>query len=738
MAPSPNTKLISAIDQLTAQLQSLQQFQAEQVQRAEQADSTSSASASLPLGAQIPGVTPIFAATSSAASIPAAFSSAMGTEGQAFSNLANQVAAGQSYRQQMMAQNAQVSQAQSGVSASASVPPGYSNSAGGGFSGWTAEQQGEYSAARMAAGGGAPSEEDQKMWELQLAGEGVPGPIGRVVRGSFGLNKSLGWAQTAMNSAAEGGSLPSFLGSAPTGKDSEGNLIGGSGAVGALNQGLQWAQNNPMKAYVGKEVLGQVMNIAGKASDMTQVGEQFGYNPTGATGDRTIMGFKNPVSAITSQAAQEGYAMEAEKMRLEGRMPGAGNYVNGLTSDQAQSLMGMVSGMGWQMNPMNPLKSSTPTGNAATIAEGMAPIMKQYPGLDPSVMEGFMQSLRNGGASVANVADQLKNLGTMSQATSQNMNQLGESILNTSQTFESMGSTSMGGIQAANAFQQITGLQGAPQMMSALAQNPMVQGMNLAQNGVLPSAMGDENPGVLSSTMRNTATMLMHAMKGVGQNRYQTIDGVRVKTQSGYQAQLDQVASMLGIPSAQLRQWVNPSAATGETNRANLQSVLGGQGGATGSATGLWSEVRNNQGHWNTKSLDKFHSQISDLTNHLQGTGISKSQIDAIQKQYGNSPVTEMDKLQSLLAKTENNKGNKVSADNKSQKQQVNVSISLTGQASKWFSAQSSQPTPAKNSANAGQGNYNATALQPGGDPGKNLSYFQAVQRAGRGLVPSG
>jgi hypothetical protein len=561
-----------------------------------------------------------------------------------------------------------------------------------------------YNASAAGSAHGSSLVNQNSAVTMAMLGEhGAPEPIRNLVMGSYGTQQSLNWAQTGAQSLASKSFIPNSIGQI----DPETGQV--TGALGSVAGALNIAAENPLAAYAMASAVGSI-NEHAKTSQT--IGESFGYG-AGSNGSNAYFGFRNPLNDLGT-ASRIGYSFDLEKQALEGRTGG----MSGLTSTQATTLLDMLGDQGFSENPLSPTQRGT--GNASTIANSFSSLLRQTPGLTTDELAPFTDSLRNAGASATDVSDTLSQLGNIAKGTSQNINSLYSAAASAAETFQSMGSTQLGGLQAAEAFQEGTGIQGGIQAASSLAQSPIVQGLNLAQNGILPSGMGDENAGVFASTSQQAVRMLAQATRGLDRNHYRTIDGVRTLIASGKQQQYDQIASMLGngMTSNAVRAILNPNAQGGDTNRENLQAVVGNE--SANNATGLWADVINHPNMTNAQR-SSFNQKFDQATSarYLKGTGISSSQIQTLDQV--SDPRTRLKDLQTLLSKTTQSKLNTAQATDKGVQQ---VQVAFTGAAAKWFQTVGTAPTPSQNQANAGGTAYNAIVNGQGGDPANNLGTY--------------
>jgi hypothetical protein len=538
---------------------------------------------------------------------------------------------------------------------------------------------------------------------LAMLGEhGAPAMVRNVAMRSYGIQQSLTWAQRAAQ-AVQGTSW------VPTGIQN---------AMAPMQGALNMAINNPLATYLGAEglrtITGTIGSINAHAANAQALGQSFGYGP-GGHGANAFFGFRNPLNDFGS-AAGVGFAFDVERQALMGRIPDKG-FGAGLTNEQATSALDTIGNLGFSENPLDPHHPLTATGNASTIANSLfRPLMSQMPGLNAQEIGQFTTSLRNAGTSVDVVRNQLSQLGNEAQATSTNINTMASEIKDASNSIAGMGSSTQGSTNLVQGFTNITGLSGAPDMAANLAKNSMVQGMTLGQYGILPSGIGDMNPGAFASSAQQTAQLLNRALSGIDRNVYRNVNGVNVLVQSGEQARTDQIAQMLGIPSNQVKAWLGQQGRS--QARSNLQSVIGSQGAQGTGGTGLWQLAEDNYGHPNAHQMSQFNREWqTGVVQHLKGTGISQSQIDKLSKI--SDPRKRLQAMDQLLASTASNNG-----QNNVQKREdpQTVKVEFTGAAARYFQTLNGQPTIAKNKANAGGASYNAIINSPGGDPQKNLS----------------
>jgi hypothetical protein len=563
-----------------------------------------------------------------------------------------------------------------------------------------------YNASASGIGhGGSLVNQNAAVTMAMLGEHGAPEPIRNLVMGAYGTQKSLEWAQTGASSLAKQSWLPGSQIDPETGQ--------ATGVMGSVNGALNIAAENPLAAYAMASAVGSINSHAKTAQT---IGESFGYS-AGGVGSNAYFGIRNPLNDVGA-AARMGYSFDMSKQGLEGRIPGMG-FGSSLTSEQATSVLDLLGNQGFDNNTaVNKLG----TGNANTIAQDMfRPIMSQSPGVTAESLAPFTSSLRNAGASAQDVANSLSQLSNISKGTSQNINSLYSATATAAETFQSMGSTQLGGVNAAEAFQEGNGIQGGIQAAGALAQSSIVQGLNLSQNGVLPSGMGDENSGVFASTATQAVRMLAQATRGLDRNTYKIINGRRVEVSGGKQAQYDQIANMLGngMTSNEVRAILNPNAQAGTTARDNLLANVGNDEANNPMSGTLWGDVIKHP-HMTAAQRAQFNREWSSDTSarYLKGTGITQGDIRTIDKD-NKTPRERVAALDRQIAGTTQNKGDTAQATDKGTQK---VQVAFTGAAAKWFQTVGSAPTPAQNQANSGGTAMTAILNGPGADPGINLS----------------
>lgn len=536
---------------------------------------------------------------------------------------------------------------------------------------------------------------------MAMLGEhGAPSFLRNIAMTSYGLQQSLGWAQKAATSVQGSNWAPGVV----------------KGAMGPLQGALNLAVNNPLATYMGVQALHTITGTIGAINDHAQtaqaIGESFGMASGQPFGPRYFAGFRNPLSDVGG-AAGVGYAFDALKQQLEGRVPGGG-FGAGLSGKQATAALDVIANSGFSDNAQQLSHPFTTSGNATTIAQGLfRPVMNATPGLGAQEIGQFLDSLRNAGASVDTVRNQLLQFGTDAHATSMNVRQFASEVKSASTSIQGLGSSSQGATNLALGFQGTTGIQGAPEMAAQLANNSMVQGMAVGQYGVLPSAIGDMNPGAFGQSAASTVEMLNRALTGIDHNVYRRQWGMNVLESSGAQARTDQIAKMLGLPSNQVKALLGETGSGRFQARNNIQNFIGSEGAQGTGGTGLWALAQQNYGHLNAHQMHQFNQEWNVMGQHLAGTGITHKQFEAISHKYS-SPEQRLNAMTHLMNASQSNQGlNTVQKQNGPQV----VKVEFTGAAAKYFQALNTKPTIARNQANAGKIAYNHVINSPGGDP---------------------
>jgi hypothetical protein len=720
-------KIVSALDSLTDQLTQMVGFQQAQIQVSEQQTRAFEAMATgntdmpstpmpTPLSTPVVGVqTPGAPMTSSPLLLPTSVASnnpQIMTINQSRGGNATPLSG-----PQPMANG----QLPGGISPNASVPTNYQSQYQSPLGGSLLNE-----GQAQALNGQDNDPANQAITMAMLGEHGAPGPIRNMIMGSYGMTRSLEWAQNGSSGLAQSLGNSNMIPNSIANYNEETGAAGGAlgRAVNAIQKPLEAALAHPLAAYIGSQAISNIVgNIDSHAKTATTIGSSFGYSGNPIAGPRAAAGLINPLANYTSAASREGYSYDLMVNQAEGRLPGS--FGQGLTSTQAKSAADVIGNQGFQNDPAtasNVFKLQSPTGNAENLMQGLfKPLMNAMPGLDASSIGEFTDSIRNAGASTDQVRMELTTLGQIAQATGQNVNALATATANAGQTFEAMGSSSLGGAEAATAYQSITGIQGGFQMAAQLAQSPFVQGMNMSTYGVLPSAMGDENPGAFAQSSTDAIKMLAQATKGLNHNVYRNVDGIRTLISSGQSQQVDQIASMLNIPKNQVQAALDPGAQRGTAARINLQELIGG---AANGGTGMFHDLESG----GAKGRAEFNQDWAKIQNHIAGTGISQARLAQIDKIK--DPLKRLGTLNNAIAGTSQNPRDKVSQNNNSA---GTTKVEFTGAAARWFQTVGTSQTPAKKMANAGQnGLYASTVNNPAGDP--NLSAATSAAAASAAL----
>lgn len=432
--------------------------------------------------------------------------------------------------------------------------------------------------------------------------------------------------------------------------------------------------------------------------NQASVGQSFGYGP-GLLGN-SFLGMRLPTEM--SKAQRVGMAFAAEQNYLSGtdlHNLGAGA---GVTSAQASSIMSTLGSQGFTMNPTWNPWTTTPTGDAATIANGfMAPLMSQMPGLSAQSLAPFTSSLRNSGNDVTSLAMALHNLGIESRSAKESITQFTSDVASASATFTSQGAAQSSAINTATAFTDATGM--SPIIGAQMSQNPLIQGLALGQ-GILPSGIGNMGSG-LASLGVNAVKMMAGMVGNQFHDQWKTVNGQRFLVQNGQAMRNSFIAQQLGISASQVNRMLGES--TRYLHTANALSLLG-QGGAYGTGIDLAAttgDTKRAQQEWNA----------------AQGTfrqaGIKQSTLNQLSHESWKNRINN---LRHDLARIGG--GGEFNKINSGQNQ---YTIGLTPEARRFFHLNTGQ-SPNQKAANAGGRSMNDVLMQPGGDHTKHTFHIAA------------
>lgn len=471
-------------------------------------------------------------------------------------------------------------------------------------------------------------------------------------------------------------------------------------AAGLLHQ----ASQNTAYIYAGQRELRRFrQHVANINQGIQQPGIQMGYDPgASVTFPGTNVGFRLP-DFSSGGAFREGLRQQLTQWRLQAQA--------GISGTQAKEIVSGVNAGGF---------SGAEGMRLATGA--VAPLVRQ--GLDPtSTAQIIAESVRNGNASVKDVADTLDHLGETARATRQSLDQTVQGLEEFTQTSESLGALRVEGLKAGRQLMDATGLTGG-QAATAI-QSPLVQAQGMFNYGVLPNAFSTLPAAAQGQSIYSAVNMAMRATSSFGGHTIHTPWG----DVSGREEQITQAAQFAGIPRETFqRLW---------THRF--------QGRALTSAGGLLDKYAKGQA-----LLDKGHDKDQKHARNIPGFrgdhyivpedphspgAEAQAQFEhqnwpAIQKALESGARglhgKEARDWKSAVAKISHEHGKERVDDalkfikEKSKTdipdQRDTVHLKFTGPAAKWFEQVKNLPDPAKQKANAGGENLPSQILHGAGE----------------------
>jgi hypothetical protein len=611
--------------------------------------------------------------------------------------------------------------------------------------------------------------EQEEMLTFGVLGEqGGPGWARNLKLQQYAIAHQLGWASTAASnlsdSLTQGGWQASIANAIP-GMSAEGL----SGAAGTLSGLASAAQNTPLDSLLAYKAFGAVAGgIAGvgdaaigmynTGTQLQSQGNQLGYGG----GGQYFLGLQNPLSLLFGAgggATEQGAAIQYANLAAQGLIPGAGGG-SGISTQQASQATEELAGQGFSASTKlntgavidvtaNSLLKNTvgdipivgnlltnlgtsivsgiasifsgpskSTGDLNTIMQGfMEPMLRSSPGLSATDAAGWTPALRQASTSTDQLTDSLSNLNQAALATKETVNQWSSDALQYAQTLEGMGGTLGEGAAAASVFTAATGLD--PSVAQAAVQNPLVQGLFMSQQGILPSGISAD-PTAVAPTLESAAQMLQKAFSGLNRNRYETVNGQRVLAVRGSSLEAAQIAETLGIPQAEVNRLLGSQPLE---NRANaLETKLG----TSATSTGFWQDINNLGKHPSKAQLGQAQNYWEGIAgknnSSLKSMGLTSKQIAALNATGDSSRQDLANRANMLNQDITHRMGdtpyNKVS----STPTNISVKVGFTGAAAAWFQQVGNGVSTAKAASNAGGPMLAGVVNTPVGDVSPLLS----------------
>lgn len=544
----------------------------------------------------------------------------------------------------------------------------------------------------------------------------VGGPLGRF------RTRQWGNQQYARAGAGVLGGIGSSqrLGGTVT-QDENGNNVYSDNLGGRLLRASNWMDPKTEGGIGNTAIIGltglQSAYLIG--SGWSQTGRDLGYGD--ANDNRGWMGFLNPGSIFSRQGGQ-GFSLSLERQALMGRVPGMG-FGSGMTAQNAEQTVNTLAGLGFSnQNGVN--------GDNFNIARNLIqPMVNQ--GVSVQGAADWTEALRNSNTSISQLMNSLGGLNLAARATKETTDQYNSSLLQLAQTQVSMGGTAAQAGETGAAFTRATGL--APGILGQIQQNPMYQGIMMAQNGVLPSGITDLTPGAQIQGVMSLMQLLGGAFGGLNKTRYETVGGIKVPTAYGSQLEASQIAEAMHIPQSVVMRIMKQMPF--ERQITGLEKVIGSstaQGSNGESGSGIYS-ILNHADHWSGLNASQREQATrywnAGIGSHFHGyqndLGLSKKEVKHL---YSTTNIRKrLDELnRDLTGNQQNNPNN-----------QIKVEISMKGNAGKYFSAKANKKY-VQIIANAGGPAPNNLYNTPTGDaliandPGTGLPISPGQYLAGR------
>lgn len=429
-----------------------------------------------------------------------------------------------------------------------------------------------------------------------------------------------------------------------------------------------------------------------RAQGYSMAGGSLGFNPENGYGPQAILGFRNPLAYLTSEAGREGLGMKWDEFKMRMGM--------GLTGGQASEVYNSLAAMGFSNN-QHGMMGLIDGGDLQNVASKLVwPLVRE--GMSPQTAAEFANTLRNGNVSMDELRKTVKGLGDDARSSRETLDQYAQSLQSFAEGAE--GVTKGQALQIGKSFTNITGMD--PRFLQQMQQSPIFQGLAMGQLGVLPSAVQQLNAGSQMHLTMQAMNMAMRATGGLATNKYETINGKRVLVASGEEAQMAQAAQLLGIPFEEFKRLHAHTKEIEESGRAEtlLNSPLGFKAEAASidykkkllsKASGprkkqLESEIKASEGRiehggGNTIGWNDLRSQLEKVP------GISHKEIEKLSHQKNFTKRGE--EVEKLLAQH---------GEQKLKSEGNNVQVQFTGFARKFFEQVPNSYSSAKSTANSG------------------------------------
>jgi hypothetical protein len=214
------------------------------------------------------------------------------------------------------------------------------------------------------------------------------------------------------------------------------------------------------------------------------IGAQLGYsrdsNPLSQ-----FLGVQTPFSA----AGQEGWRQARDSLRLR--------FQAGINNQQAQSIIQATSGAGFSGGLGEDIRMNL-----------MAPLARRY-GVNPQEIVPFLQTLRTGTATIADLNRVLGDMGEVARSANLTLSEYNRNLAGSVESTQALGGGAIRGAEFGRQFMMGTGL--PSNVGDTLSQNPLIQAFVGAQTGVPAMAQGALSAGARMRGIRGAINTLQGA-----------------------------------------------------------------------------------------------------------------------------------------------------------------------------------------------------------------------------------
>lgn len=274
-------------------------------------------------------------------------------------------------------------------------------------------------------------------------------------------------------------------------------------------------------------------------------GANLGYSPESGIGGAYIMGIRNPLAALTSEAGKQGLGSKVNTFRsvLEG----------GTSFEAAENLKQALQEEGFS-NQKTGFLGLTTGGEEEGIAQA---IMGAVPGAKTGALHGkqaagFANVIRYGTASVKELQEALEGMETTAKTLKQGLNETSEAMQSFAEETYQKGGTKIQGIRAYKEIANSTGM--APSLTSQINESPFGQAI-AASYGMIPSEVAAA-PGTVRTQMASeTIALAMKTAPKFENKVFRDANGKIIGEESGEAQQLAYASEITGIPAEQLKLW---------------------------------------------------------------------------------------------------------------------------------------------------------------------------------------